>query len=595
MSTTELRDAASSDVLAGLEGGRAAPRRRRLRRVAAAGACVLALAGLVALLTIASRAAFGGNSDGATLVLEGQTVVSGHLALSGWALSYDSFWTLEVPFYALAVAIFGVHEWLMWAVPAVFAALLLAAAVWVARDRRRDRASLVACAVVAAMLAFPGPSLAFFLLQSGWHAATALWCLLAFALVARSGSRRTLALATVLLATALLGDLLSLTVGVLPVLAAGLLAARRERRLAAARRHLAAAGGSVLLAVLLRGLALAGGTYSIGSRSVLALPGQVVENIGILADRIAALFGVVDLVGGLSSPPLVLRAAPLLLLCLAVWAVGSALSGSFRATRRATAGRRSAGQRLRRRRAPAAAADADNAPAAAAAAAAAGMPSAAAVTEATAGVPPWVLDDLLVIGIVGDVCSFVIFGTDGSPDLARYLLPGYVYAAMLAARWLARQVRARPAAGRPVLAMSGLVLALSCAGFAAGSLGPPAPQEARQLAGFLAAHHLTDGLGDYWSSSLVTVDSGGEVAVRPVTVGRDGLLVRYDKQSDAGWYAGKRFQFLVYDSANIWQGVDAGAAVATFGRPRTIYDVGSYRVLRWSRALTVSAALLPQS
>ena len=37
-----------------------------------------------------------------------------------------------------------------------------------------------------------------------------------------------------------------------------------------------------------------------------------------------------------------------------------------------------------------------------------------------------------------------------------------------------------------------------------------------QLATFLAEQHLTDGLGGYWQSSIVTVGSGGAVTVRAV-------------------------------------------------------------------------------
>jgi len=112
---------------------------------------------LVMLFVLASRHAFGGNSDDATLVLEGQSMSSGHLALQGWALSFDSFWTLDVPFYAVAVGLLGVGQDLFNVVPAFIAALVVVTGVWMIRMGRRDLASLIGASAVIALLALPGP------------------------------------------------------------------------------------------------------------------------------------------------------------------------------------------------------------------------------------------------------------------------------------------------------------------------------------------------------------------------------------------------------------------------------------------------------
>ena len=58
-----------------------------------------------ALFYVASRHAVAGNSDGATVILEGQSMQSGNLGLAGWSLSWDSFWSIDAIFYAFAVAI----------------------------------------------------------------------------------------------------------------------------------------------------------------------------------------------------------------------------------------------------------------------------------------------------------------------------------------------------------------------------------------------------------------------------------------------------------------------------------------------------------
>jgi hypothetical protein len=107
------------------------------------------------------------------------------------------------------------------------------------------------------------------------------------------------------------------------------------------------------------------------------------------------------------------------------------------------------------------------------------------------------------------------------------------------------------------------------------------------LATFLQAKGLTNGLGTYWPASMTTVASSGAVAVRPV-VANGGKIVRYDRQSTSDWYADQEFQFLVFDTANPWGGVDEKSATATFGPPQASYRVGPYEVLTWGTPITIS-------
>jgi hypothetical protein len=86
------------------------------------------------------------------------------------------------------------------------------------------------------------------------------------------------------------------------------------------------------------------------------------------------------------------------------------------------------------------------------------------------------------------------------------------------------------------------------------------------------------------------VDSQDVVAVRPVDLDPDGTLIRYDLQSAADWYAGKTFQFFVFDSGDVWQNVTAAASIKTFGDPSMTYDIGSYRVLVYPAGIHVAAS-----
>ena len=111
------------------------------------------------------------------------------------------------------------------------------------------------------------------------------------------------------------------------------------------------------------------------------------------------------------------------------------------------------------------------------------------------------------------------------------------------------------------------------------------PAANARLAAFLAAHHLTSGIGGYWESSVVTVGSDGAVTIRAVLPG----TLRPDLwEAKSSWYdAGpNRANFLVTDSArgffNHWQ--PNPAALAALGRRRT-YHVGPYTVYVWNKNL----------
>jgi hypothetical protein len=118
---------------------------------------------------------------------------------------------------------------------------------------------------------------------------------------------------------------------------------------------------------------------------------------------------------------------------------------------------------------------------------------------------------------------------------------------------------------------------------------PAQPMTGADLASFLDAHDLRDGIGSYWVASITTVASGGKVAVRPVIGDDEGSIVQHDLQSSADWYAGHAFQFLVYDRALPWKGLDAATAVANFGPVARTYAVGTFRVLVWTHPISVDS------
>ena len=136
---------------------------------------------LVAILYVSARHAFAGDSDGATVVLQGQAMGSGNLTLHGWALSLDSFWTVDAVVYMLVELVTGVRGMLLFLVPAMIAACVVVVGVLLARDGRRGIAGVAAATTVVVVLGLPSHVLANVFLRGPLHVGTALLCLCAFA------------------------------------------------------------------------------------------------------------------------------------------------------------------------------------------------------------------------------------------------------------------------------------------------------------------------------------------------------------------------------------------------------------------------------
>jgi hypothetical protein len=514
------------------------------RRALLWGAPSLAL--LVAL-DVASTHIAQITPDGATALLEGQSIASGNLGLRGWSLSLDSFWGIDAAFYALLVRLVGVRADLLHLVPALLATLVVLAAVDLAGVGLSRRVALCGAAVVIGLLALPSPDLAYFTLQGPWHIGTVLYCLLAFRCLASGRLGWAWAGAVVLLSVGLLGDLLIVAYGVAPCLFAGLAAMARQRRWRAGGALLAAVPASIALAVVIRLLAEAIGTFTLANRNIVVSPHVLWANVGHLPNRLAGLLGFATIpLGSLTNGAGLFEIARLAGALVVVAGILAALTALLAAV-------------VRGPRGPA--------------------PTAS-----------WRIDDLLLAACVASLACFVWSSPSGRPEYTKYLTAGVIFAIVLAARQTGRLARLVPWKGwrRGVLAL-GVVVLCTYAGQFAASLGRAAPtQPAVQLTAFLRAHHLTNGIGDYWSAQLVTVDSHSDVTVRPVEA-RGTTLIRFDRQSSADWYDKGGFQFLAFDAARPWHGVNTADAIATYGRPAQTYVVGTYRVLVWSHRLTVEA------
>ncbi len=504
------------------------------------------LGALATLFTVVSAHAVVGNSDGATVVLEGQAMGTGNVLLHHWALSFDSFWTIDAFFYMLGSLVVGVRPLLLHVVPAVLAALVVLTGCSLARVGRRGVAAVAAVATVGALLALPGHVLAVFFFQGPLHVGTILFCLLAFAGLRHGRLGWGWAAAVVLLAAGALGDFQTVALGMVPAFVGGLVAMARTRDW---RRGITTAAAPVTAGVIagtVRVVTHVLGTFSIASANPTAPRSQIPVNLGLIGTWGAHMLGLGGGDVGTGGVPGPLGAVHVLGVAAILGGVAVAVVALLRG----------------------------------------------AVSGSTPRSPDaegWRVDDLLALAFAADLCVFVLFTTSGDQTFSRYLTGAVVFGAVLAGRAVGRVV---DHGGPSWLRRSAAVLAVGVvAVFAAGAAfnitgaAPGRPYD--QLGAFLEAHHLDHGIGDYWSASITTVSTSDTVRVRPVIANPAGRLVGYQRQSSSTWFAGKSFQFLVYDTAHWWGNVDLTSASATFGPAARTYDVGTYRVLVWDRPLSV--------
>jgi hypothetical protein len=153
------------------------------------------------------------------------------------------------------------------------------------------------------------------------------------------------------------------------------------------------------------------------------------------------------------------------------------------------------------------------------------------------------VSQLLLAGIVANLAAYIPSSLAGHTALnAREFAPVLPFAAVLAARTLGDRLGDRlyrppgtKAAGLSRVRVLALVALLGWYGFGLFQEAriPAAPNPFARLEAFLKEHHLTDGIGGYWNSSVITVDTGGAITIRAVT---RGCLQPYAWESKPAWY-----------------------------------------------------------
>ena len=469
----------------------------------------------------------GMNSDAANNALQGWDILHGNFLLHGWIIGDATYYTLEVPLYAITEALLGLHILTYHVVSALTYLVVVACAAALAMADSRGLSRAARCLTVIAvmgspLLTRPGVTL---LLGVPDHTGTCAIMLASFLLIDRASDRRfTPPLLCAILCAGQIGDATVRYVAVPAVLlvSAYRILAARKIRTADTAIMLAAAASVPLTSLIQAAMKHFGGFAMVAPSTRISPVGQWPHHVALTLMSIRTLFGAVTGPG----PVLGLAGTAFGFVCLlaAVFGFGRVI-WIWRIASRS--------------------------------------------------------EQLLCVGIVINTGAYVI-STMPIPRSTYEIVAVLPFGAVLAARACVPARTADAWRGRAATAAAALAALLPLT--AAATL-PAAGLNAGPVAAWLEAHGLTYGIAGYWDASAVTVQSGDLVQVRAVVVPY-GKVIPYDWETKPSWYDPSQHDAtFVIGYSNGTGNITPAIAERNFGQPTAIYQVAHRVILVYNRNL----------
>jgi hypothetical protein len=537
------------------------------------GATVAGLALFLCFLRLSWT--YPAGSDGADQALQAWDVLHGNLLLHGWTIADVTYYTTEIPQYMLIELIRGLGPDVEHIAAASTYTLLLLAAGLLARGRSTGREGLIRFAVAAGIMIAPQfGNATHLLLSQPDHLGTQLPLLLTFLLLDRAPRRWYVPVAVgAILTLVVIADQVAMLTSAVPLAivcgARALLGVVRHRKslasqwyelslVAVAVLSYAAAKLAVRLIIHLHGfqvLPLATKRTpiaDIGQHIVLTVEGILnVFAADFLHLSKYSLLG--PSLGGLPmAAGIALAAVHLVGVALAVW-------GFFRAFRYFFD-------------------------------------------------PSDLVSPVLATAIVINVAAYVLSVVPVTLFDTREIVAVLPFGAVLAGRMVPGTLTRLPRRLKPALAWVSVgVLACYMAGLGYGTAHRPVADFDQAIVPWLEAHHLTTGLGTYFEANLITMDSGGRVAVRTVSwqFTRD-VPRRYESKAD--WYDPRQSyaNFIVTNTADNTQNPSGSPrrnsliplpAIAALhaGPPAHVYHYKTFTIMVWNHNLLDDLGRTPTS
>ena len=486
------------------------------------------------------------NSDGSDQALQASDMLHGNWLLRGWTVGDVSYYTTEIPEYMIVERIMGLGANVIHVAAGLTYTLLVLAAGWLAKGRATGREGVVRALVASGILLAPqlGDGVHLLILQPD-HIGTQVPLLVTFLVLDRGPRRWYIPVAiAVMLTWVIISDRVAVFDAAAPLVAVcGL-------RVLWARIH----HGTRLAAQWFELLLAAAGIVSFGAAELvvavikhvggytsLPLPSKLTALSTLPAHAVLSIEGILNLYGadfvGL-SPGWALVTALVHLVGVAL-----AVAGFFLAFRR--------------------------------------------FFSAELIVP------VLATGIVFNLAFYILSTVPATWFDTREISVVLPFGAVLAGRQLAGPLtRVRL---EPVLAV---VLACYAAALGYGAVQPPVADSEQPVVGWLEAHHLVTGLGTYTEANVITLGSGGRVAIRTVTWWSSGAVPRA-YESEASWYDPRQSyaNFVVTNSA------DGGGAsliprrdiLALAGPPARTYHYKTFTIMVWNHNLLANLGSPPSA
>jgi hypothetical protein len=490
------------------------------------------------------------NSDGSSITLQAWAMLHGNPLLHGWEAAQVSFYTTELPEYMLVLLAHGLNAGAVHIASAATYTLAMLLVALLAKGDTTGREAVVRVAISAGIMIAPQLDAGtYILLNSPDHFGTSVPILLAWLIIDRARPRWYVpAAVVVILALTQIGDVTGLFIAVIPL---ALVAAYRVLR---ARFGAKLPLGSQRYDIALAGTAVAAAVIGFAVPHVITVLG------GFTAEPAATQLSPVNLMFGRNLK--VTGEGLLVLVGADFFGVRQGARVAFEALHLVGAAVGLAGiclgvGRFFRK-------DADR------------------------------VSQLLILGIVLNLASFVAGVHAKELSYVREISPVLPFAAALAGRLLAKRLLAIRIAPVLVPALT-VVLCGYLAGLVYEIRQPVVPAQNAQLATWLRDHGLRSGLSGYWQSNVVTLTTGGEVAIRPLEPDRGGVQ-GINRLTDRRWYdprlAYANFVVL-YPGYNgtepftEFTGIPGfpfqGLVEQTFGRPARIYHDGPYTIFVWNK------------
>jgi hypothetical protein len=487
------------------------------------------------------------NSDGSDQALQAWDMLHGNWLLRGWTVGDVSYYTTEIPEYMIVEKIIGLGANVIHVAAGLTYTLLVLLAGWLAKGRATGREGMVRALTASGILLAPQLGNAVHLLiQQPDHIGTQVPLLVVFIVLDRGPRRWYIpAAVAVMLTWVIVSDRVGVFTAALPLAAVcGLRVlwarVRERKRLASMWFEIWLAAGGIVsfgLATLIVSV-----IKHLGGYTPLPLP-STVTSAGYLGSHVVlTMEGILNLYGAdfVRMPAGVALAVALVHLA----GVALALWGFCRAYRR--------------------------------------------FFSTTDLIVP-----VLATGIVFNLAAYIFSTVPSTWFDTREITAVLPLGAVLAGRQLAEPlIRARL---EPVLAV---VLAVYAAALGYGAVQPPVADNEQPVIGWLEAHHLVTGLGTYTESNIITLDSGGRVAVRTVTWRHSGAVQRA-YESEASWYDPRQSyaNFVVTNTADGGNTavIPRRDIIALAGPPAHTYHYKTFTIMVWNHNLLADLGQPPSA